>query len=162
MEKTKALELLRTHVKNENLVKHCLASEAVMRALAAKLPGEQFLYLGDTARLPYGTKSADTVRRYALQAAHALTRQGVKLVVIACNTVGWPPRFGMAMGRSFIPSILPANGNRSSSFPRANGKNAGGGRISCTPMPRKKIGIRGNSPFKMWKPSSVISASPGN
>lgn len=64
----------------------------VMAALAAKLPKEQFFYLGDTARLPYGTKSADTVRRYALQAAHALTARGVKLVVIACNTasVGLP------------------------------------------------------------------------
>ena len=58
----------------------------VMRALAARLPDERFLYLGDTARLPYGTKSADTVRRYALQAARALTTRDVKLVVIACNT----------------------------------------------------------------------------
>ena len=58
----------------------------VMRALALRLPREQFIYLGDTARLPYGTKSADTVRRYALQAAHALTGRAVKLVVIACNT----------------------------------------------------------------------------
>jgi len=58
----------------------------VMRALMQRLPGEQFLYLGDTARLPYGTKSGDTVRRYALQAARTLTRSNVKLVVIACNT----------------------------------------------------------------------------
>jgi len=58
----------------------------VMRALSERLPNERFLYLGDTARLPYGTKSADTVRRYALQAAHALTARNVKLVVIACNT----------------------------------------------------------------------------
>ncbi|MBU6444359.1 MAG: glutamate racemase [Alphaproteobacteria bacterium] len=58
----------------------------VMRALKARLPQERFVYLGDTARLPYGTKSANTVRRYALQAATALTRRGVKLVVIACNT----------------------------------------------------------------------------
>lgn len=58
----------------------------VMRALAARLPHEQFLYLGDTARLPYGTKSGETVRRYALQAAQTLTKREVKLVVIACNT----------------------------------------------------------------------------
>ncbi len=58
----------------------------VMRALMARLPGESFVYLGDTARLPYGTKSADTVRRYAIQAAKALETRGVKLVVIACNT----------------------------------------------------------------------------
>lgn len=58
----------------------------VMRALMARLPGESFIYLGDTARLPYGTKSADTVRRYATQAAAALVARGVKMVVIACNT----------------------------------------------------------------------------
>ena len=58
----------------------------VMRALAARLPDERFLYLGDTARLPYGTKSAETVRRYALQAAQALTARGIKLLVVACNT----------------------------------------------------------------------------
>jgi glutamate racemase len=58
----------------------------VLRALAARLPGEDFLYLGDTARLPYGTKTAATVERYALQAVHALERRGVKAVVVACNT----------------------------------------------------------------------------
>lgn len=58
----------------------------VMRALIARLPHESFVYLGDTARLPYGTKSADTVRRYAIQAARALEARGVKAVVIACNT----------------------------------------------------------------------------
>src|SRR5579859_2931033 len=58
----------------------------VMRALKARLPHESFIYLGDTARLPYGTKSADTVRRYALQASAALVARGVKLLVVACNT----------------------------------------------------------------------------
>jgi len=58
----------------------------VMHALARRLPNERFLYLGDTARLPYGTKSGETVKRYALQAAHALMERGVKLLVVACNT----------------------------------------------------------------------------
>lgn len=58
----------------------------VLRALTAKLPDEDFLYLGDTARLPYGTKSSATVSAYALQAASLLVRRGVKMVVIACNT----------------------------------------------------------------------------
>ena len=58
----------------------------VLRALVAHLPHEQFLYLGDTARLPYGTKSPDTVRRYAIQASQALMARDVKLIVIACNT----------------------------------------------------------------------------
>lgn len=58
----------------------------VLRALQARLPHESFVYLGDTARLPYGTKSSETVRRYALQAAQVLVDRGVKMLVIACNT----------------------------------------------------------------------------
>lgn len=58
----------------------------VMRALKARLPGESYVYLGDTARLPYGSKSADTVARYAVQASRALMRHDIKLLVVACNT----------------------------------------------------------------------------
>ncbi len=58
----------------------------VMRALKARLPRESFVYLGDTARLPYGTKSADTVTRYAVQASAALMKHDIKLLVVACNT----------------------------------------------------------------------------
>lgn len=58
----------------------------VLRALRARLPQADFVYLGDTARLPYGTKSADTVRRYALQAAEALRSRDVCALVVACNT----------------------------------------------------------------------------
>lgn len=58
----------------------------VLKALMTQLPREQFVYLGDTARLPYGTKSPETVARYALQAAEALAEYGVKCLVIACNT----------------------------------------------------------------------------
>jgi glutamate racemase len=58
----------------------------VLKALIEQLPQESFVYLGDTARLPYGTKSPETVARYSLQAAQALTRYGVKCLVIACNT----------------------------------------------------------------------------
>ena len=58
----------------------------VLDALGEQLPAEDFIYLGDTARLPYGSKSPETVRRYARQAAAKLVARGVKLVVIACNT----------------------------------------------------------------------------
>ncbi len=58
----------------------------VLAALRRLLPGEDLLYLGDTARLPYGTKSPESVRRYALQAADLLIARGVKSLVIACNT----------------------------------------------------------------------------
>jgi glutamate racemase len=58
----------------------------VMRALRARLPAERFVYLGDTARLPYGSKSAETVSRYAVQCARALMAREIKLLVVACNT----------------------------------------------------------------------------
>lgn len=58
----------------------------VLEAVARRLPGESTVYLGDTARLPYGPKSPDTVRRYASEAAAFLGERGVKLMVVACNT----------------------------------------------------------------------------
>jgi glutamate racemase len=58
----------------------------VLEALRRSLPDESFLYLGDTARLPYGTKSPQTVQRYAVQAAHVLVDRGIKALVVACNT----------------------------------------------------------------------------
>lgn len=58
----------------------------VLRALRSHLPDERFIYLGDTARLPYGTKSRDSVLRYSMQAAEFLIRRGIKYLVIACNT----------------------------------------------------------------------------
>jgi glutamate racemase len=58
----------------------------VVKSLTHLLPNEALVYLGDTARLPYGTKSADTVKRYAVQCAHALLRYDIKMLVVACNT----------------------------------------------------------------------------
>lgn len=58
----------------------------VLKALTEALPRESFIYLGDTARLPYGTKSPKSVTRYALQTTALLKDRGIKLLVIACNT----------------------------------------------------------------------------
>jgi glutamate racemase len=58
----------------------------VARALLEAMPGESLLYLGDTARLPYGTKSPDVVARYTRRNVSFLVDLGVKAVVIACNT----------------------------------------------------------------------------
>ena len=58
----------------------------VLRALRAALPQESFVYLGDTARLPYGTKSQHTVQQYAIQMARLLVERRIKALVIACNT----------------------------------------------------------------------------
>jgi len=59
----------------------------VLRALIERLPGARFAFLGDTARLPYGSKSRRTIARYAAQSAQFLVReQGAEFLVIACNT----------------------------------------------------------------------------
>ena len=58
----------------------------VYRALHERLPNEHFVYLGDTARVPYGTKSLATVERYATENSRFLESHGIKLLVVACNT----------------------------------------------------------------------------
>ena len=58
----------------------------VYRALHNRLPNEHFVYLGDTARVPYGTKSLATVERYAIENSQFLASRGIKLLVVACNT----------------------------------------------------------------------------
>jgi glutamate racemase len=58
----------------------------VFKALEAALPHERMIYLGDTARVPYGTRSRETVVRYALEAERFLARHDVKMMVVACNT----------------------------------------------------------------------------
>ena len=58
----------------------------VLRAVEAAVPHEPLIYFGDTARVPYGTRSAETVRRYALEATDFLCGHEIKLLVVACNT----------------------------------------------------------------------------
>jgi glutamate racemase len=58
----------------------------VVRALRQLLPSESIVYLGDTARLPYGSKSPDTIRRFAKEDCAFLLSRGVKAIVVACNT----------------------------------------------------------------------------
>jgi glutamate racemase len=58
----------------------------VFREIARALPRQPLIYLGDSARVPYGTKSAETVARYALQAAQHLLDRGIGMLVVACNT----------------------------------------------------------------------------
>lgn len=72
----------------------------VVRRVVDELPHESILYFGDTARVPYGPKSPDTVRRYAHEAASFLLSRGVKMIVIACNTVS-------AHARAALRATLP-------------------------------------------------------
>jgi glutamate racemase len=77
----------------------------VMQALLQRLPGESFLYLGDTARLPYGTKTAATVERYALQAVAELVHRGVKALVVACNTASAAALPALSAAHPALPII---------------------------------------------------------
>ncbi len=75
-----------------------LGGLTVAAAIARALPDEPLLYLGDTARVPYGTRSPATVVRYARKCAGFLNEKGVKLLVVACNTVSAHALGGLADG----------------------------------------------------------------
>ncbi|MCB1163813.1 aspartate/glutamate racemase family protein, partial [bacterium] len=63
-----------------------LGGLTVVRAVAERLPAERLVYFGDTARVPYGTKGAETVRRFARQNSRFLMEKDIKALVVACNT----------------------------------------------------------------------------
>src|SRR5258706_4946526 len=64
-----------------------LGGLTVVRELKKRLPQENLIYVGDTARVPYGAKSPETIRRYALQISFYLLQKKVKALVVACNSV---------------------------------------------------------------------------
>src|SRR4030081_3526383 len=81
--------LLKTHLDRKlpiGIFDSGVGGLTVYRALHEHLPNERFVYLGDTARVPYGTKSLATVERYAVENAQFLAARGIKLLVVACNT----------------------------------------------------------------------------
>src|SRR4028118_881232 len=93
----------------------------VYRALHEQLPQERFVYLGDTARVPYGTKSLATVERYGVENARFLEAHGIKLLVVACNPAPAP---ALRPAAPAPPGPRPVGG----SGPRAR---AGRGDAAC-------------------------------
>ena len=81
----------------------------VYRALHERLPNERFIYLGDTARVPYGTKSLATVERYAIENSLFLASRGIKMLVVACNTASALalPAIRKAVGLDVVGVIGP-------------------------------------------------------
>jgi glutamate racemase len=77
----------------------------VLRELVALAPDADYLYFGDTARLPYGSKSVETVARYAIGAAHFLETHGAQMLVIACNTAT-----ALALDKITLASSVPVVG----------------------------------------------------
>ena len=77
----------------------------VLKELMALLPGEDFIYLGDTARLPYGTKSNEVIVRYSRENTEFLLAKGIKLLVVACNTSS-----AVALGAIASHTMVPVVG----------------------------------------------------
>jgi glutamate racemase len=77
----------------------------VLRELIDALPAEDFVYLGDTARLPYGTKSNEVIIRYSRENTEFLLAKGIKLLVVACNTAS-----AVALGEIARDTIVPVIG----------------------------------------------------
>jgi len=102
----------------------------VVRALSARLPNENIVYFGDTARVPYGPKSPTVVREYALEDVDFLVSKEVKMVVIACNTVS-AVALDVVQKRARVPVvavILP------------------GAREAVLATRKKRVGVIGRSP----------------
>ena len=77
----------------------------VLKAIREAMPHENYLYLGDNARLPYGTKSPETISRYALQAARLLVARNIKMLIVACNTASAIALDALANAYPGIPII---------------------------------------------------------
>jgi len=77
----------------------------VLKALLELIPDADYIYFGDTARLPYGSKSVETVARYAVEAAHFLESHGAQMLVIACNTAT-----ALALDRIMATTHVPVVG----------------------------------------------------
>lgn len=77
----------------------------VLKAVRQALPNENLIYLGDTARLPYGTKSPTSIARYATQATAKLQESGIKLLVVACNTASAVALDALRVQMSPIPVV---------------------------------------------------------
>ncbi len=76
----------------------------VVRQILAKVPGEEIVYFGDTARVPYGSKSQETITKFGLQAAEFLMSRKVKLIVVACNSVS-SNSLEVLKGRFAVPTV---------------------------------------------------------
>jgi glutamate racemase len=129
----------------------------VAAAIRQRMPGERLLYIGDLARQPYGTKSPQTVVRYALKAAEFLVRRGIKALVVACNTASavalepiaarFPglPVIGVVEAGAAGAALASTHGRivvaategtcRSGAYERAIARRRQGAHVICTPCP---------------------------
>jgi glutamate racemase len=124
----------------------------VQRAILDALPGADTLYLGDTARVPYGTKSAETVTQYSLRTARFLTGQGIDLLVVACNTASAValPALRAALAVPVIGVVEPGA--------RAAVAASRGGRIGVIGTPGTVASGAYQAAIRALRPGAVVSA----
>lgn len=117
----------------------------VYRALHDRLPNEHFIYLGDTARVPYGTKSLATVERYAIENSEFLASRGIKMLVVACNTASALalPKIRERIGLDVVGVIGPGGRKAVSSGQWAVSSEEGSVQLPTAdrPLPTMRIGV---------------------
>ena len=134
-----------------------------VRELFRQLPHESVLYFGDTARLPYGNKSKQTISRFSLEITSFLVRQNVKCIVVACNTAS-AHALEALQARYELPIvgvIEPAARAAVHASPRGMigvvgtlGASTGLGPVRASPS-RRIVGPPGRPASKRWSPSHV-------
>ncbi|HBQ58158.1 MAG TPA: glutamate racemase, partial [Balneolaceae bacterium] len=97
----------------------------VAKAVIDALPTEDIIYFGDTARVPYGIKSEETVRAYALQITNFLLKRGVKMILIACNTVSASAKEEIIQAAGDIPVLDVITAGTHTAIGLANHHNIG-------------------------------------
>ena len=107
-----------------------LGGISVLRACTALLPGEDFLFFGDSANAPYGEKPLSQVRALTLQAADSLVARGVKAIVVACNTA---TSAAISLLREKYPG-LPVIGIEPAVKPAAQADNSSSVLVMATPL----------------------------
>ncbi|MEX2605344.1 MAG: glutamate racemase [Gracilimonas sp.] len=97
----------------------------VAKAVIDALPNENIIYFGDTARVPYGIKSEETVRAYALEITNFLLKKGVKMILIACNTVSASAKREIIQAAGNIPVLDVITSGTSNAVSLPNHKHVG-------------------------------------
>ena len=131
----------------------------VLAALRKRLPHERYCYLGDTARLPYGTKSSGTIVRYSLQATEKLVERRIKLLVVACNTATAAALPELRNAYAPLPVIGVVEPGASAACRAVSGK-PGGGSIIVMATESTIRGAAYTKAIQAIKPDAAVTGVP--